>query len=201
MNLKATDRALQLLEAAAICFARRGFHRTTMDEIAREAGVSAGLIYRHYASKDDLVVAMVEQHQQQELADIAVAAEAPTLAAALDYLLLEGLTNEDWHAEALIYAEVIAEALRNPRIAAVVQANAAALSAALAALLAAAQARGEIDTTLDPSITADLLLAFNDGLLLHNAFVANPPTAVELHRAALQSFYGRMLGFSAARNG
>ncbi|MBC8075822.1 MAG: TetR/AcrR family transcriptional regulator, partial [Chloroflexales bacterium] len=133
MNLKAQDRALQLLEAAAVCFARRGFHRTTMDEIARAAGVSAGLIYRHYASKDDLVVAMVEQHQQIELAHIAAAAQEPTLAAALDHFFFTNLASNEWRSEALLYAEVIAEALRNERIEAVVKANSNAVSGALAA--------------------------------------------------------------------
>ena len=78
---------------------------------------------------------------------------------------------------------------------AVVKANAAALSAALAELLAAARARGEIDTAIDPVITADLLLAFNDGLLLHNAFGPCLPTgSAEKQRAALRSFYRRVLG-------
>ena len=195
MNLKATDRALQLLEAAAICFARRGFHRTTMDEIAREAGVSAGLIYRHFASKEDLVVAMVEQHQQSELAHIAAAAQQPTLASALDHFFLANLASNEWRADALLYAEVIAEGLRNPRIEAVVQANSTAVSAALAELLASAQARGEADAALDPTLTADLLLAFNDGLLLHNAFVGGAATAeIERYQRALRALCQRVLG-------
>lgn len=53
---------VEKVHAAAITlFARRGFAATTMRDIAREAGISTGLIYRHYASKDDLFSALADQ--------------------------------------------------------------------------------------------------------------------------------------------
>jgi AcrR family transcriptional regulator len=47
--------------AAIVLFARRGFAATNMRDIAREAGISTGSIYRHYATKDDLFSALVAQ--------------------------------------------------------------------------------------------------------------------------------------------
>lgn len=53
---------LEKVQAAAITlFARRGFAATNMRDIAREAGISTGLIYRHYATKDDLFAALAAQ--------------------------------------------------------------------------------------------------------------------------------------------
>ena len=50
------------VQAAAITlFARHGFAATNMRDIAREAGISTGLIYRHYATKDDLFAALAAQ--------------------------------------------------------------------------------------------------------------------------------------------
>lgn len=49
----------QLLEVAARLFAQRGLEGTTTKDIAREAGVSAGLLYHYYPSKEDLLVAVV----------------------------------------------------------------------------------------------------------------------------------------------
>lgn len=43
-----------VLDAALRCFARRGFAAASIREIASEAGISTGLIYRHYATKDHL---------------------------------------------------------------------------------------------------------------------------------------------------
>ncbi|MHA6622140.1 TetR/AcrR family transcriptional regulator [Pseudonocardia sp. DLS-67] len=53
---------LDKVQAAAITlFARHGFAATSMRDIAREAGISTGLIYRHYATKDDLFAALAGQ--------------------------------------------------------------------------------------------------------------------------------------------
>ena len=50
------------VQAAAITlFARHGFAATNMRDIAHEAGISTGLIYRHYATKDDLFAALAAQ--------------------------------------------------------------------------------------------------------------------------------------------
>ena len=50
----------QILDAACACFVRNGFHRTTMQDLAREAAMSAGNVYRYFASKEDLVLGLAE---------------------------------------------------------------------------------------------------------------------------------------------
>lgn len=49
-------RTRQILEAAARVFARKGFHKATMKEIAREAGIAPGTIYLYFKNKKDLLV-------------------------------------------------------------------------------------------------------------------------------------------------
>ena len=44
----------QILDAAAKCFSRGGFSATSMPEIAAEAGLSVGALYRYFSSKEDL---------------------------------------------------------------------------------------------------------------------------------------------------
>lgn len=53
-------RTAQIRQAALVCFARAGYHQTTMDDIVREAGLSKGGVYAHYASKQELFAALVE---------------------------------------------------------------------------------------------------------------------------------------------
>ena len=48
-----------LLEAAERAFARLGFHGARMDDVAAEAGVAKGLLYRHFASKEELFGALM----------------------------------------------------------------------------------------------------------------------------------------------
>lgn len=54
------DRREQIIDAAMRVFAQKGFARATNKDIAREAGITAGLIYHYFVSKEDLLTAVVE---------------------------------------------------------------------------------------------------------------------------------------------
>jgi AcrR family transcriptional regulator len=54
-------RSERILDAAEACFARTGFHRTTMHDICKEAGVSPGALYVYFDSKEALFEAIVEE--------------------------------------------------------------------------------------------------------------------------------------------
>jgi AcrR family transcriptional regulator len=54
-------RQAAILDAARDLFSRQGYHKTTVPEIARAAGASVGLIYYHFNSKADILVAIVEE--------------------------------------------------------------------------------------------------------------------------------------------
>ncbi len=53
------ERAKRILDAASRLIVHYGFDKTTMDDIAREAGVSKGALYLHWSSKDDLFTALI----------------------------------------------------------------------------------------------------------------------------------------------
>ena len=50
-----------ILQAAVACFARDGFHNTTMSDIASMAGVSDGLAYRYFSGKDEIIEEVIRQ--------------------------------------------------------------------------------------------------------------------------------------------
>ncbi len=56
---QSTDRANRILDAAAALVLHYGLDKTTVDDIAREAGISKGAIYLHFKSKDDLMEALI----------------------------------------------------------------------------------------------------------------------------------------------
>src|ERR671927_571915 len=67
------DRRAQILDAAERSFCRSGFHRTTMQDVAAEAGMSPGNLYRYFPSKDALVAGLCERDRvglANELTDI-----------------------------------------------------------------------------------------------------------------------------------
>ena len=51
----------RILDAAQRCFVESGFHAATMAKIAETAGMSAGLIYRYFESKNAIVLAIIER--------------------------------------------------------------------------------------------------------------------------------------------
>ena len=54
------DRRDEILVAAQACFARAGFHQTSMQEICAEAGMSPGNLYRYFRSKEDIIAGIAE---------------------------------------------------------------------------------------------------------------------------------------------
>src|SRR3982750_3143286 len=58
----------QILAAAMGCFARQGYHATSMDDVVRESGLSVGAIYSYFASKEDLFLALSDDRADQTLA-------------------------------------------------------------------------------------------------------------------------------------
>jgi AcrR family transcriptional regulator len=59
--LPTRERAASILTAAAAVFARQGYAATTVDQIAAEAGVSKLIVYRHFNSKRELYLAILDQ--------------------------------------------------------------------------------------------------------------------------------------------
>ncbi|WP_067721473.1 TetR/AcrR family transcriptional regulator [Nocardia yamanashiensis] len=54
-------RRQQILDAAQSCFARKGLHTTTMQDVFTESGLSAGAVYRYFKSKDDIIAALTTE--------------------------------------------------------------------------------------------------------------------------------------------
>jgi AcrR family transcriptional regulator len=61
------DRREQIMEAALRVFAQKGFVRATNKDIAQEAGITPGLIYHYFKSKDDLLRAAIAEHSPLRL--------------------------------------------------------------------------------------------------------------------------------------
>jgi AcrR family transcriptional regulator len=60
LRLSADERRRQLLAVAGTLFAERGFHRSSMEQLAEAAGVSKPVLYQHFPSKRELYLALVE---------------------------------------------------------------------------------------------------------------------------------------------
>jgi AcrR family transcriptional regulator len=74
-RLTAEERRAGILDAALAVFSERGYHPSSIDDIAREAGISKALIYEHFESKQGLYADLLE-HNANELFERLAAAVA-----------------------------------------------------------------------------------------------------------------------------
>ena len=72
-RLPAAQRRRQLLDVALVRFAERGFHGTSMDDVAEAAGVTKPVLYQHFGSKRDLYLELLDDVGAQLLSAIAAA--------------------------------------------------------------------------------------------------------------------------------
>lgn len=61
----ADKRRACIIRAALACFARKGYHLTTMDDIAQESGLSKGSLYWYFKSKKELFRVIIEAYFHQ----------------------------------------------------------------------------------------------------------------------------------------
>jgi TetR/AcrR family transcriptional repressor of uid operon len=157
-----------ILSAAARVFARDGLRGASIAAICQEAGISAGQLYYYFAGKEALIEAMAEA----DLAEIRVFAEQLTT---LDELLSSAVgasapqggphaSGAHMLAGSLAF-DLHAEASRNPRIRAIVEAHYQAISAIFGERLRQAQAAGEVARDHDPVRLARMVGAVREGLL------------------------------------
>jgi AcrR family transcriptional regulator len=108
----------EIVAAARACVVRHGFHAASMAQIAAEARMSVGQIYRYFPNKEAIIHAIVERIVAQRLVWIA-STERQDLAQVLASRMFDD-DPQEWADRALLL-EVTAEAARNPEVAEMVK--------------------------------------------------------------------------------
>ena len=189
------ERRARVLDAAEICFPRMGFHRTTMQDICREAGISAGALYLYFDSKEDLIAGIVERDREDVLSRFAALAHEPDLLLGLQNVMRGCIIERPPHKSALII-EIGAEATRNPAIARTLAHCDTSIRASLLALLDRAVMQGRV--TLDrPAIEiVGVMELLADGMFWRRAI--DPGFNAEAVMPAILAMMGPMLGRQGA---
>jgi AcrR family transcriptional regulator len=162
------DKAQRIVDAMRASVAKRGAAGSTFDHVAREAGVSRGLLHYYFGTKEQLLVEVVRRDSDIRLAALdAAIASAHTgddLLAAL-VSSLEDLVERDPSFVALHF-ELFTSARRTPEIAAELAALHRRIREHVAEQLEAKAREGVISPTADAESVVTVLLSLADGLAL-----------------------------------
>jgi AcrR family transcriptional regulator len=162
------EKARRIVEAMRLSVARRGVSGATFDHVAREAGVSRGLLHYYFGTKERLLAEVVRRDSDVRMA--ALEAQLARASSAEDFIgflreSLEGWVREDPELIALSF-ELFTLSRRNPEIAAEWAELVARARDHVAGLLAAKQAEGVLRLSADAADVAEILLGLGDGIAL-----------------------------------
>jgi AcrR family transcriptional regulator len=184
----------RLLDAAARVFELKGYEGATVAQIAREAGVSSGAIYAHYANKAELLVDALRAHSERVTASVlppGTNADVPTLL----YALANRLGTREHEAAGLL-VEALLSARRDAELAQVLAGALGERERNMAALIAAGQGAGELVGDVAPDAAARFALMLSIGSVLVRSL-----DMPEIDPAEWTAFVRRLIGaFSQETN-
>ncbi|WP_217242037.1 TetR/AcrR family transcriptional regulator [Streptomyces sp. AC555_RSS877] len=196
-------RRRQILDGAALCFARNGFHATSMQDVLKEADLSAGAVYRYFAGKEDLIAAIVgevlgEVREAFEEAAKQSPPQPPDLlvGSVLSRTLAAraSLTVDGEPAFPRLIVQVWAETLRSPELAITLRDGYAAVAEAWVRVVEAYQAAGMMRADLPPEHVARTMIAAVQGFVAQQPLLGPAPVEV------LQNGLRALMSMSAPRD-
>lgn len=168
------DRREQILDAALRAFAQKGFARTTNKDIAREAGVTPGLIYHYFESKEALFRALIDSRSPLQLARTPPPQflnQPPELA--LHTFIRQLLAIAEGEPFVQLIRLFLPEIIHNPAVSPVGLGGFDELARFVERYLAECMERGELRRG-DAALTAQVLLNNLIGMVLRRQVIRDP---------------------------
>ena len=157
-----------ILDAAERRFARAGFHRTTMQDICKEASVSPGALYVYFTNKEDLIAGICERDRADFAERFAQLAEAPDFLEALEHLGNHYFEDEPAY-KRLMCVEIGLESTRNPRVGEIQRSVDAFVMQSFETLFQRLKDDGRIAPELTVPELAQVFMTIGDGLFWRRA--------------------------------
>lgn len=177
-----------LLQAAALLFARHGYHGVSLDAVAEEAGFTKGAVYSHFAGKQDLLANLLEfccERQHSQIRSILAGPEPleERIRQISMWFFRPPGEMEDW---SLLYVELWLQAMREPGLRPRMQQIHRWSCQSVAQMIEQqAQARG-VALAMPAGDLARAVLALGDGLMMQHVLAPSTRTA-QTYRLALHA--------------
>lgn len=170
------DTRARLLKAAGTVFAERGYDRASLDDVALAAGLTKGAVYSSFASKDELLYALMRERIHERLELVTEAAERHANVRDITDQAARGLaelisSQAEWH---LLFIEFWARAVRDPELRDEFARERRTARAVLASLLEEQAATAGVELPAPAEQLAVAVLALANGIAIEH--LADPET-------------------------
>lgn len=162
------QRREHILDAAERCFACSGFHRTTIQDICREASVSAGALYLYFDSKEALIAGIAERNRAEFAGRFQGLIAGTDVIEALSQMAEQYFVDEPAH-KRLMCIEIGLEATRNPKVGDIYCGVDTFVHDSFKALFQRLKDEGRIAPDLDIPTLAKVFQTIGDGLFWRRA--------------------------------
>jgi AcrR family transcriptional regulator len=178
----------RILDAASRVFAEKGYHTSTVADVARESRLSVGAIYTWFSGKDELIRLTCDQIAARGLDELAARlAPATTTAERLAIairLYIETIDEYEGAPGQVTLVQAWAEADREPGVREMLAGRRERLAGAGQLLLRQGVINGELPASLDVDAVTRGLLALLDGLMLQRIEAGDTYRPADLERRA-----------------
>ncbi|MEV0319785.1 TetR/AcrR family transcriptional regulator [Streptomyces sp. NPDC050658] len=179
-------RRRQILDGAALVFARNGFHATSMQDVLKEVGLSAGAVYRYFRGKEELIGAIVGEVLEWIQGTFEAAAEETPppppdvlVGRALTQVLGRRVVMKEGEREVSYFPRLIlqvwAETLRNDELAAVMKEGYGRVRRAWVKIVEGYQAAGMMRDDIPADHVARAMIAAAQGFAAQMALFDEVP--------------------------
>jgi len=181
----------QILQAAWKCFARKGFHATSMADVIGEAGLSAGAVYLYFRSKDDIIVGVTGEvfgGIEERLVAFLTQQRPPSPAEIIDFLVEQPVIARAQAPADLfpLLMSVWSEASRNPTVNEVAHKVLDELRTVLGQALRRWVDAGN-SLPVDPDRLAPVMMSLVQGMVMQQAIDGQPP--FDEYRGTLRALF------------
>jgi AcrR family transcriptional regulator len=184
------QRRQQIVDAAAACFTRSGFHQTTMQDICTEADLSPGAVYRYFRSKEEIIQTMCLRGHEEDaeiIHDLMNRGSTQEVMEELVHLYLEGAGN---HELCALSIELLGETRRDPVVLESVREGMATTKTALADIIRRAQDRGDMSRDLNAEALSQVMMGLYQGLIWQK--VIEPDMDVLPYAQMVKTLFGSL---------
>jgi TetR/AcrR family transcriptional regulator, fatty acid metabolism regulator protein len=175
------EKRRQILRAAISVFARSGYHRSRVSDVATEAGVAYGLVYHYFGSKEVLLETIFRRTWSRML-EAVEEVEQSGVTAREQIAGVARIVLGAWHADPDLVRVLIREVARSPQLGREIDDIAHAFSA-LERIVTGGQERGELRTDVEPRLAAWILYGALEEILTGWVFERLPAGDGDVERA------------------